>query len=224
MSVERIDFHFDPMCPWAYQASKWVREVRSATGLRVDWRFFSLEEVNRPEGRPHPWERPWAWGFSQMRVGALVRRRHGMAGLDRWYAALGEAFFERAEPTHRREQHEALLDRLGFDPGLVAAAVADPSTVAEVRAEHDAVVARGGFGVPTIVYDDGDAFFGPVVTPGPTGDDAVALWELVVGWKRFPHLYEMRRPKTADDHRFIGAQFEPYLRAREWQTIQNPVA
>lgn len=24
-----IEFYFDPMCPWAYQSSLWIREVRS---------------------------------------------------------------------------------------------------------------------------------------------------------------------------------------------------
>ena len=65
-----VDFHFDVMCPWAYQASVWIREVRAATGLEVRWRFFSLEEINRKEGKKHPWERPWSYGWSMMRIGA----------------------------------------------------------------------------------------------------------------------------------------------------------
>src|SRR5580765_4946749 len=43
-----IDFYFDPMCPWAYQTSVWIREVRSLVGLDITWKFFSLEEINRP--------------------------------------------------------------------------------------------------------------------------------------------------------------------------------
>ncbi len=42
-----IDFHFDLMCPWAYQTSKWIREVRQHNGLDIRWKFFSLEEINR---------------------------------------------------------------------------------------------------------------------------------------------------------------------------------
>ena len=42
-----IDFYFDLMCPWAYQTSKWIREVRQHNGLDIRWKFFSLEEVNR---------------------------------------------------------------------------------------------------------------------------------------------------------------------------------
>src|SRR3546814_13828316 len=58
-----VDFHFDVMCPFAYQTSKWIRAVRDQTGLAVTWRFFSLEEVNRVHGKQHPWEREWSYGW-----------------------------------------------------------------------------------------------------------------------------------------------------------------
>ena len=43
----RVDFHFDVMCPYAYQTSKWIRSVRDELGIEINWRFFRLEEVNR---------------------------------------------------------------------------------------------------------------------------------------------------------------------------------
>ena len=75
MTIEHVDFHFDVMCPWAYQTSRWIREVRDLTGLEVRWKFFSLEEINRVEGKKHPWEREWSYGWSMLRIGALLRRR-----------------------------------------------------------------------------------------------------------------------------------------------------
>jgi len=85
MAIEYVDFHFDVMCPWAYQGSRWIREVREHAGVDVRWRFFSLEEINRAEGKKHPWERPWSYGWSMMRIGALLRREDP-ALLDAWYA------------------------------------------------------------------------------------------------------------------------------------------
>ena len=41
------------------------------------------------------------------------------------------------------------------------------------------MVSHGGFGVPTLVFADGSHFYGPVITPAPLGDDALALWDLV---------------------------------------------
>ena len=104
----------------------------------------------------------------------------------------------------------------------MAEAVADPSTTDEVRADHEWLVStHGGFGVPTLVFGD-HSLFGPVVTPAPQGDAALRLWDLVTGWVEFPHLYELRKPKTPGDHAYIEDQFRPYLGAREWRTIQNP--
>ena len=84
VSVTRVDFHFDVMCPFAYQAAKWIREVRRQNDLVIDWKFFSLEEINRVNGKKHPWEREWSYGWSMMRIGALLRRS-SMDDLDRLF-------------------------------------------------------------------------------------------------------------------------------------------
>ncbi len=137
------------MCPYAYQTSLWIRNVRDATGLDIRWRFFSLEEINRAEGKKHPWEREWSYGWSMMRIGALLRRED-MALLDRWYAAAGRALHVEGRKPHRPEVAEEILAEMGLDPGTVHAAIADPTTGDEVLAEHEQVVALGGFGVPTL--------------------------------------------------------------------------
>ena len=216
-----VDFHFDVMCPWAYQASLWIREVRDLTGIEVRWRFFSLEEINRVEGKKHPWEREWSYGWSMMRIGARLRRMD-MDLLDRWYLAAGTALHVEGRKPHRREVAEALLAELGLDPALVAEALADPTTHDEVRAEHQRVVDLGFFGVPTLCFDDGFALFGPVLVDPPHGEGAVHLWQHLLGWREFPRVYEVKRPKRPDDLRLIAERFRPYLEARDWNTIENP--
>lgn len=217
-----IDAFIDPMCPFAYQTSLWLRDVRDRVGIDLRWRFFSLEEINREPHQRHPWERDWAYGFSQMRVGALLRRQ-GQPAVDEWYAAVGHAFFVDARPTHVPDVHREVLAEIGVDPGLLDAALADPTTADEVRADHEEVVdAHGGHGVPTLVFDTGQVLFGPVVAPAPTGDAALRLWDLVCAWGEVPHLYEIRQPKTRADMAHLGEQFEPYLRARAWQSVAKP--
>jgi predicted DsbA family dithiol-disulfide isomerase len=219
---ERLDAFIDPMCPFAYQTSLWLREISGTCGVEVRWRFFSLEEINREDGQLHPWERDWAYGWSQMRVGALVRRQ-GNELVDRWYAAVGRAFFVDERPTHVAEVHRQVLAEIGLDPGLLDEALADPTTSDEVRADHDEVVTRhGGHGVPTLVLDNGQVLFGPVVAPAPTGDAALRLWDLVCLWAEVPYLYELRKPKTADDLAHLGEQFAPYFRARAWKSVAKP--
>jgi 2-hydroxychromene-2-carboxylate isomerase len=220
---ETLTFYFDPMCPYAYQTSVWIRDVRRQRGLDITWKFFSLEEVNLVAGKRHPWERPWSFGFGQMRVGALIRRELGNDALDRWYAAVGHAFFYDGVKTHIPDVHAQVIAAAGFDESLVDRAVADDSTLTEVRDEHlDAVARYGAHGVPTLVFDTGYAVYGPVVVPAPTGTDAVALWELVCGMQRFPHLYELRHPKTRADLESIAEHFGTYLTTRDWNTVENP--
>ena len=210
------------MCPFAYQTSLWLREVRDTVGLEIRWRFFSLEEINREPHQQHPWERDWAWGFSQMRVGALLRRQ-GQESVDAWYAAVGRAFFVDERPTQDPDVHREVLAEAGFDPGVLDAAMADTTTIDEVRADHDEVVSlHAGHGVPTLVFDTGSVIFGPVVTPAPTGDEARPLWDLVCLWGEVPNLYEIRKPKTRDDLVHIGEQMAPYLRARSWKSVAKP--
>jgi 2-hydroxychromene-2-carboxylate isomerase len=215
-----VDFHFDIMCPYAYQTSIWIREVRDLAGIDVRWRFFSLEEINRAEGKKHPWERDWSYGWSMMRIGAFLRRID-MDLLDRWYWAAGTALHVDGRKPHRPEVAATLLEELGLDTGIVMAALDDPSTGDEVRAEHEIVVDKGAFGVPTLVFDDGQALFGPVLISPPRGGAALRLWELVTGWLEFPTVYELQRPKQATDLASIAAAFAPYRAARDWQSVQR---
>jgi 2-hydroxychromene-2-carboxylate isomerase len=224
MSVESrrsVDFHFDVMCPYAFQTSIWMREVRDRLGVEVGWRFFSLEEINRREGKKHPWEREWSYGWSMMRIGAWLRRVD-MELLDRWYLAAGHALHVEGRKPHRPEVAAEILGEMGLDPGIVDEAIGDPSTGDEVLADHELVVAKGGFGVPTLLFADGQALFGPVLVNPPSGDAAIRLWELVCGWLEFPHLFELQRPKDASAVDAIAAAFTAYFDARDWVSIQRP--
>ncbi len=233
-SVERVDFYFDPMCPWAFQTSLWIREVRRLTGLRIDWRFASLEEINRPEGGKHPWERDIAYGWTPMRVAAHLRRR-SMELCDAWYLACGRALHEMGRRPHEEPVARELLQSIGAHSSDWDEALADPSTHDEVRADHDRAVGHfGGFGVPLIVFPpaadldtsvsrtEGRAVFGPVVVPAPLGDEALALWNLTVAYSRVTGLYEIKTPKTDADMDHIRRAFTPYLEGRAWQSVQNP--
>jgi 2-hydroxychromene-2-carboxylate isomerase len=214
-----VDFHFDVMCPWAYQTSLWMRDVRDQLGLTVNWKFFSLEEINLREGKKHPWERPWSYGWSMMQIGAVLRRS-SMDDLDAWYAAAGKALHIDGHKPHEPDVARHLLTELGLDPGIVDVAMNDPSTHNEIKAEHDRVVDAGGFGVPTLFFGE-QAIFGPVLLDPPEGPQALKLWSAVTTWVEFPHLYEIQRPKRDRDHRLIAETFRPYLEARDWVSINR---
>lgn len=220
MTPETVDFHFDPMCPFAYATSLWLRSVRAQTGTTVDWRFFSLEEANRAEGKKHPWERPWSYGWSLMRIGALLRRRD-MSALDTWYAGIGAELHERGGKPHDPDVARRLLKELGLGADTLEEALADPTTHDDVRADHERVVGAGGYGVPTLFFPGGQCLFGPVLIDPPRGERALRLWDVVTGMLEFPHLYEIQRPKSAADQRAIAEALGPYLAGRDWISVDR---
>jgi 2-hydroxychromene-2-carboxylate isomerase len=220
VSRTEVDFHLDPMCPFAYQTSTWIRNVRAETGLTVHWRFFSLEEVNRFEGKKHPWERPWSYGWSLMRIGVLLRRKD-MSLLDDWYARIGRELHVDGGKPHDPGVARRLLTELGQPADLLDAALADPTTHDEVRADHQRVLDAGGYGVPTLFFPDGQCLFGPVLIDPPAGADAVRLWEIVTGMADFPRVYELQRPKAPTDQALIADRLAPYLRGRDWVSVNR---
>tara|TARA_B100000686_G_C16743633_1_gene948131 strand:- start:510 stop:1223 length:714 start_codon:yes stop_codon:yes gene_type:complete len=216
---KEVDFHFDVMCPWAYQTSKWIRNVRDQNDLTINWKFFSLEEVNLREGKKHPWERDWSYGWSMMRIGAILRRQN-MEDLDKWYERSGRALHEEGKRPHEPAVAKQLLEEIGMDPQIVDISLEDKSTHDEIKQDHQRVIDAGGYGVPTLFFGD-HALYGPVLIDPPEGDAAMRLWASVTSWIEFPYLYEMQKPKTNHDEKSIFQTFRPYLEARDWVSINR---
>jgi predicted DsbA family dithiol-disulfide isomerase len=164
--------------------------------VEVRWKLFSLEEVNKGD-KTVDWEN--GRSAPVLRVLALVRRQHGEEAVDRFYEALARARFEREQQFADPGVCEAALEEAGLDPGLKAAALADPTTRDEVLAEHADVVARdSAFGVPTLVLDGGDGpgIFGPVIRPVPEGEAAGQLWDRVEWLLRQEGFFELKRGRS----------------------------
>jgi 2-hydroxychromene-2-carboxylate isomerase len=215
-----VAYHFDIMCPFAFRGAQWSRDVRAQTGLQIDWRFFSLEEINRREGKKHPWEREWSYGWSLLRIGAYLRRQD-MALCDAWYEKAGTALHVEGRKPHRPEVARELLAEIGVDPAALDAAIADETTHDEVRADHDAVVRSGGFGVPTLFFPDGQALYGPVLVNPPTGERALALWDTFTAVLDFPEVYEIHRPRGPAQQQQIFDALQTYLNTRDWISIDR---
>ena len=210
-----VQFFFDPQCPFAYQTSLWIRDVASQNGITVDWRFFSLQMVNHNEDEPYPWELQWAGGWSLMRVGAWLRQLDPNL-LDGWYAAIGKAIHEEGRPAYELSIAQQIIEEQGLPDDAIEQALADPFTSEMVWNDHEWLVStHGGFGVPTLVFPWGQALYGPVVAPAPSGEEALDLWNLVLAYTRIPHLYELKVPKSEVDMARLREVFSPTSRARE---------
>jgi hypothetical protein len=204
-----MHFYFDPVCPFAWMTSKWVRKVQARRGYTVDWRFISLRMVNAHVDYdahfPPEYEAGHTAGLRLLRVAARTRAEHGRAAVAPLYAAFGEHIFERqhdgdvAEVRARRgtrEFVEPILADAGLPLGL-ADALDDDGWDVEIRTETDEALSLTGkdVGTPILHFDppDGVAFFGPVISRLPGDDESVQLWDHVIALARFPGFAELKR-------------------------------
>src|ERR1700730_8018502 len=93
-----LHFYFDPVCPFAWMTSKWVRIVAAQRAYSVDWRFISLRIVNAnvdyDERFPPEYEAGHTAGLRLLRVVARVREEHGRDAVGPLYSAIGTRLFD----------------------------------------------------------------------------------------------------------------------------------
>lgn len=215
---ERIRFHFDPLCPWCYQTSRWVRRLHELGEVQADWAVFSLEIVNA--GKEESRIKGHSRSERALRTVMTVREVAGADGVNRFYEKLGEAVHQRGEAVDDPEVVRAALVEAGLDPGLSDKAMADDVTWEAVEAEHRALVERTrSFGVPTIVLDGGEgpAIFGPVISELPDDEDAVALFRHVAWLMRYENFSELKRDRTIQPDLESVRQFQARNAARRAQ-------
>jgi hypothetical protein len=207
MTDTDIHFYFDPVCPFAWMTSKWVRMVAAQRDYTVDWRFISLRLINSAVDYdshfPVGYEEGHTSGLRLLRVAALVRAEHGRAAVGSFYEAVSSEIFDAAgaaglTPATRgsRAFVEPLLAAAGLPAGL-AGALDDARWDEEIRAEGDEALSLTGrdVGTPIIHFSppSGTAFFGPVISRLPGPDDAVRLWDHVTALAAFPGFAELKR-------------------------------
>ncbi|MDQ3538733.1 MAG: DsbA family protein [Actinomycetota bacterium] len=196
--TDSVRFHFDPLCPWCYQTSRWVQRLAELGEITVDWAVFSLEIVNA--GSAESAQKGHARSEPGLRTVIAVRDAEGADAVGRFYAALGAAVHQRGEAVDDHATIARALTEANLAPELLDKALADDSTWIAVQDEHRALVdGTRSFGVPTIVLDGGDgpAIFGPVISDPPDGDaDAVELWHHVAWLTRYENFSELKRERS----------------------------
>ena len=211
--MDTVRFHFDPICPWCYQTSRWAKRLEQLDEIKLDWGLFSLEVVNLA-GESDP-RQLVARSGPALRTATLIRARKGGAAIGSFYTALGQRIWEHSPPEQDMATAvRAALEEIGLDPTWCEEALSDPSTWEAVLDEHRELVERTrSFGVPTIVLDGGNgpAIFGPVISTLPSDDDAVALWHHVSWLARDDNFSELKRDRIKP----------PDLPAMAWHRAQR---
>ena len=197
--VADVDFWFDPLCPWAWIASRWMLEVEKVRPVRTRWHVMSLAVLNEGnEGMPERYQELMAQAWGPVRVCIAAEQKFGPDVLLPLYTALGTRFHHEKAPKDRATI-EAALAEAGLPTGLADAMDDSAGYDEALRASHADGIGRVGYEVGTpVISVAGSAFFGPVVSPIPRGDAAARLWDGVLAVAGTDGFFELKRSRTRD--------------------------
>lgn len=191
-----VDFWFDPVCPFAWATSRWVLEVEKVRDIEVAWHVMSLSVLNDGrEGLSDHYREFVAKGWGPVRVLIAAAQKHGDAVLGDLYTAMGELLhYEKVEDYS--EVISRALAKVGLEPELADAATGTEHDQA-LKASHENGISQVGQDVGTPVMAlNGTAFFGPVITRVPVGEEAGKLFDAAVTLASFPYFFEIKRSRT----------------------------
>jgi hypothetical protein len=194
----RVDFWFDPICPWAWITSRWILEVEKARPIATTWHVMSLAVLNEDkEDLTEKYREGLRSAWGPVRVLIAAEQAHGPEALLPLYTALGNRFHHEKAPRDR-ETISAALAEAGLPVGLADAMDATEYDDA-VRASHGEGIDRVGYEVGTpVISVNGTSVFGPVVSPIPRGEAAGRLWDGVLLVTQTDGFFELKRSRTRE--------------------------
>ncbi|GAA2867813.1 DsbA family protein [Paenarthrobacter ilicis] len=194
-SVNKADFWFDPVCPFAWITSRWIGEVEQVRGIETEWHVMSLSVLNEGRDLPDEYRAMMDDSWGPVRVIIAAQELHGSSYVKALYDAMGEQIHHQGNKDRTSVIQKSLAE-VGLPAELARFAESDEYD-AKLRASHEEGISKVGqdVGTPVVAFN-GTAFFGPVLTRIPRGEDAGRLWDATVTLAGFPHFFELKRSRT----------------------------
>jgi protein-disulfide isomerase-like protein with CxxC motif len=192
------EFWFDPICPWAWIASRWMLEVEKVRPVTTRFHVMSLAYLNadKPDLAP-AYREALATAWGPVRVCIAAEEEHGAEVLLPLYSALGRRIHDEKHPRDAELLVEA-LEEVGLPAALADAATSTEYDDALKRSHHSGMD-QVGYEVGTpVISVAGVAFFGPVVSPIPRGEAAGKLFDGVLLVASTDGFFELKRSRTRD--------------------------
>jgi predicted DsbA family dithiol-disulfide isomerase len=199
--ITRLRVSYDYTCPYVNATVAWLREVqaKAAETIEIEWRYFSLEQVNQRAGDGvNVWDRPAGYqtsGLEAFAAAEAARRQENPEAWDRLHAGLFRARHSGQTEQLTRAVVERVAEEAGLDMARFRRDMDDPTILDTLKRDHADAAAEGVFGTPTFFFENGGSGFLKMM-PAPTGAEALRTWEHVkalIG--TVETVAEIKRPK-----------------------------